>query len=386
MTMRQATFPLAVLAITALIAGVILLNKKETQKREEVKPPPAVTVTEAKLGDFTFQIPSQGLVKPRFSTTLTAEVGGKLILVSDPFTPGAMIKKGQVLAKIEPFNYQMALEQANASLASARATFILERAQGQVAEAEWQQITSAVPSELGLRKPQQEQAHAAVKAAEAALKKAQKDLERTQIRAPFDGIILERQASLGNVVNIGSQLGRIAETQLAEVRLPLTENQIQNLVASPAGLGIGATVKLHAYNNTWQAVIDRSEGVVDTNTRMIHWVVKVKDPYNALGTHATPLPFGTFVTAQIQGQTFPDTLTVPRHWILDHHLPLAVNDQLVLQEVEILTHQDAYSVISHGVNNGQFIVTSALPNPTPNMPLKVQSPKEALTSGASHDG
>ena len=106
------------------------------------------------------------------------------------------MKKGQLLARIDPNDYHAALIDAQANMASARAALETEVAQGKVAEQEWKQITDTSPTELSLRKPQLAQEIARVKSAQASVLRAERNLQRTEIRAPYDAMINSRNIGL----------------------------------------------------------------------------------------------------------------------------------------------------------------------------------------------
>lgn len=281
--------PFAVLAIAVGVFVVMNANKKEPEKKAPDQNAPFVSVKTIELQPMTLEVKSQGLVAPKFETHLVAQVSGEITVVSDKFVRGGLVKKGELLAQIDPFDYDVKLQQAKANLASARASFILERAQGRVAEAEWKNITTAEPSELGLRKPQQEQALAAVKAAEAGLQQASKDLERTRIVAPYDALVSDRNISPGTFVNVGSQIGHVMDIEAAEVRLPVAGKELLFLEQSGLGAPVVLQADVEGQQLTWNAAIVRHEGVIDSTSRMIYLVASLDDPYN-LQHQQHPMP------------------------------------------------------------------------------------------------
>lgn len=388
---QKLLLPAVVLFISVLIAALFVTNKKEAEKKPKHKPAPFVMTQMVELNPITLDVKSQGLVQPKYETTLVAQVSGEITYVAPAFVAGGFVKKGDILAKIEAFNYEVALEQAKASLASARATFILERAQGQVAEAEWEKISSAQPSELGLRKPQQEQALAGVKAAQASVTRAQKDLDRTQIKAPYNALIKARNVSPGSYLNIGATLGVVANTLTAELRLPVKHSDFNYLPQD----GVNSTVVLTSGKQQWQAKIVRTEGTIDTNTRMNHLVAEINDPYNFNNTHQQTLPYGTYTAALIQGITVEQAIVIERHWLQNNKLPVMVNNTFHYKDVTVLRHLDTKSIISNGLENGDLIITSSLNHPFEGMKVlpqntKLNSDKSPMKStvtlhGANHE-
>lgn len=367
---KKILYPLIALIVGAVVVGGLMASKKAPGKKKQDNKKHYVLTEILMPAPMTLKVASQGVVGARHQTTLVTEVSGKLIEVSEAFARGGRVKVGQVLAKIDPFDYKVKLQQAKANLAAARASYVLERAQGKVAEAEWKQISAATPTELGLRKPQQEQALAAVQAADAALSQAQKNLERTHITAPFDAIILQRDVSLGSYVNIGARLGELADTRVAEVRLALRQSEFNQLDLTSGSL-IGTPIGLSAFvageAHRWQARIIRQEGFIDTQTHMVYVTAQVDAPYEV--NPQVSLAFGLFVQAEIQGKTLQQAVSVPRHLIRDSSLPLLIENTLALRKIDVAYYKQKNAIIVEGIQSGDELIVSALDTPIDGMKL-----------------
>ena len=301
---KQIIIPIAILAIGIGAFIGFSSMKKPPEEKAEVDNTPIVTVENITVAPMTLEVSSYGVVKPKYETTIVAQVSGEVVELSEKFVRGGLVKKGQLLARIDPNDYHAALIDAQANMASARAALETEVAQGKVAEQEWQQITDTSPTELSLRKPQLAQELANVKSAQAAILRAERNVQRTEIRAPYDAMINSRTIGLGSFVGVGSEIGMLLGTAIAEVRLPVADNELQFLIDQ----GLKSTVNLSGTfagkELQWQAEIVRSEGVVDDNSRMTYLVAEVKDPYflnNSNAAHDLPLRFGSYVKAKILG-------------------------------------------------------------------------------------
>ena len=201
---KQIIVPFAILAVgIAGFAGFSAM-KKPPEEKEAVDNTPIVAVETVTVEPMRLTVDSYGVVMPKYETQLIAQVTGQIVELSDTFVRGGFIKKGQLLARIDPSDYEAALIDAQATLASAQAALQKERAQGKVAEEEWKRITDSSPTELSLRKPQLAQELARVKAAKASILRAQRNLERTEIIAPYDAMIDSREIGLGSFVTTGS--------------------------------------------------------------------------------------------------------------------------------------------------------------------------------------
>lgn len=369
---KRILIPLAILIIAVLIFAGLMATKKNPPRKPDDQKTPFVALETVQLAPLTLTVKSQGLVQPKYDTQLLAQVSGEITELSEKFLRGGLVRKGELLAQIDPFNYDVRLQQAKATLASARTTFIQESAQGRVAEAEWKKITSAEPSDLGLRKPQQERALAAVKAAEAGVLQATKDLQRTRITAPYDALVAARHVSPGTFVNTGTVIGKVLDIEVAEVRLPIAGKELLYLKNRGIDAPVTLTTTLAGKTFKWQARIDRDEGVVDETSRMIYLVAQFEDPYNLKANHTYRLSFGTYVTAEIAGRLLPSAARVPRALLRDNQLALFSNNTLNFTDVEVARHEDKFSIITAGLKSGDLLITSSLEYPVEGMALTAE--------------
>ena len=372
---------LPVVALVVGVGGFIGLSamKKPPEEKAAKIEVPLVSVEPVRISDMALQVESYGIVLPRYETQLVAQLNGQIVELSDKFLRGGFVEKGELLARIDPSDYEAALIEAKASLASSQAALQQERAKGKVAEKEWKRITRQTPTELSLRKPQLAQEMARVKAAEAGVKRAERNLERTYIRAPYDALIDQRDIGLGSVVNMGSPVGKLLNIEVAEIRLPVPDKQLQFL----ADQGLAAEVDIHGQFSgrqlSWQARVARSEGVVDNKSRMTYLVAEVHDPYG-LASDKPALRFGSYVNASINGIALPAATTLPRHLVENNKVAvLAKDNTLEFKEVTIARQNGDMVVISAGLNEGDRYITSALDYPVAGMALALpgKSPEDA---------
>ncbi|MCK8044724.1 efflux RND transporter periplasmic adaptor subunit [Shewanella sp. 1CM18E] len=350
-----------------VIAAIILIGTKQApeQKADEV-PLPIIDVTEVEQRTVSLNLPSYGVVTPKYKTQLVTEVQGRMLSISANFVAGGVVKKGDELAVIEPSDYEADLMQAQASLAQAKAALEEERAKGEVAKNDWKGYDGGIPPELGLRLPQLKQEQANVKFQQAALARAQRNLERTVIRAPFDGIIKARNVDLGQYVTLGTNLGELYDTQIAEVRLPLSNNDLAYLesVDNP-DTDVSLSADLAGKTITWQGQIIRSEGVIDAENRMVYLVAEVKDPYlrSERLEGQLPLKYGTFVTAVIKGRTVTGIVKLPRHLVRSNKVTVVNDDNSIeLREVNIVKSDLENVYIKDSLADGERISLTNLTN------------------------
>ncbi len=363
------------------VAALLTQMKPPPQTREVENVDLLVDVLELEETDATFTIESQGTVRPRTETTISAEVAGAIVAVSPDFVPGGVFGKNDVLLRIDPTNYEVALEQAEALVRQRQIEFDGAeklRSQGYRAEAEHASAAAALAS------------------ARAELVRARRNLERTTVRLPYDGLVRAKEADVGQYVSVGTRLGVAFATDYAEVRLPLTDADLGFLDLPQPGqlvegedLATGPAVLLKArYRGRmaeWPARITRTEGVVDERNRVIWAVARVDDPY-ALGERsaaAPPLPMGTFVSAAIAGITVEDIVRVPRQALRGNSQLMFVDDEsrLRIRDVEVLRADTEYAYLSGGAAAGERISLTAIESPVNGMRVRVEGVRDDVEAG-----
>ena len=270
---------------------------------------------------YDLRVRAQGIVQPRTLSTLLPEVGGKILEVGLAFRPGGFFRKDEVLLRLEPLDYETALVTTRASLTQAEAFLQEEEARAEQALENWKALgRSGDPGPMVARTPQLAKARADVESARAQVLKAERDLERTVIRAPYDGQVLEQGADIGQVVGPGTTLGRIFAVDYVEVRLPLPERESQFLSLpqpfrdEPQPSTARAVLKTTNAGRVveWEGRVVRVESELDATTRQVTAVVQVDDPYGRRDDGAPPLTIGAFVEADLHGEPLRDVYVIPR--------------------------------------------------------------------------
>lgn len=382
--------PLGLIALSIVVVVVMvgIAQGKRPDRKDSGTPAMLVDTITAEVESLNFTVTSQGTVRPRTETTMVAEVAGKIVSVSPNFIAGGFFRAGETLLQIDPSDYETGLLRAQAALAARKAQLADQEARSEQAMKDWINLgREGEPSDLTLRKPQLAEARAAVQAAEAELKEAQRDLERTRIRLPYDGLVRSKMVDVGQFVSPGTPLGMTFSVDTAEIRLPLSGNDMQFLnlpSATRLDSDHRVPVRLTATNESgslqWQAEIVRTEGVVDEKSRVIYAVAEVVDPYGVLGLSTqTELKMGTFVRADIQGIRVEDVVVLPRHVLQNDHTVLIANDdrELEIRPVNVLRAEPRTAYISGGLEGGELVVTTAIDAPIPGMKLTVAGEQNA---------
>lgn len=364
------------LAIVAVVVMSILAAGKRPPRQDTGQAAVLVEAVPARARSLNFVVESQGPVRPRTETTLVAEVAGRVVSVSPDFVAGGFFRKGEVLLEIDPSDYATAVKRAEASLASRKAQLADEQARSRQAIQDWKNLgrSGEVP-DLVARKPQLADAEANVLAAEADLDKARRDLQRTRITVPYDGLVRSKRVDVGQFVGAGTQLGVTFSVDTAEIRLPLSSTDVAFLNlprATDTDLEDYPAVSLQAIvageTRTWEARLIRTEGVVDETSRVLYAVAEVVDPYGLLGESTQDeLRMGTFVRAAIEGRFIENAVILPRFVLRNDNTVLVANEEreLEVRQVTVARAEPDEVYLSGGVSDGELVITTTLDAPIP---------------------
>ena len=282
--------PLLLVLGAIAVTVIMFLSQPEPVKAAAPEAALAVKTQILKSTSVTLEVESQGTVQPRTRTSLISEVSGAVLEVSEQFIVGGTFGAGDVLLSLDPTDYEVALQRAEAQLISANAKLELEKARAIQAGKEWQ-MTGRPQSEapiLALRKPYLAEAEANILQAKAEVKRAKLKLEKTEIRAPYAGMVASKGADVGQYVTMGSRLGETFAIDFVEVRLPLTERDLARMDALtfqgiPSESMVTLSGSVNGTQSDWVAEVVRSEGVVNEINRSQYLVARISDPYGIEG-------------------------------------------------------------------------------------------------------
>ncbi len=382
---KRKLVPPAIIIVAVGLLALLSIMRPQPPQRQTERPPVLVDVIEVQAEDVNFLVAGQGNVEAKHATMMMSQVSGKVIELSPNFVAGGFFKAGEVLVKIDPADYEVALKTAKANLAQAKAQLAQESALAKVARDEWESLQMGEIPALGIREPQVASAVAGVQSAEAAVAKAERDLERTVIRAPYDGLLQSKNVDIGQFVGINSQVARIMSTETAEIRVPLSDRDLafMNLPEPGDDPSMAPQVQLTSEVSgqpvTWYGRLVRTEGVLDMNSRVVYGVVEVADPYNRSGdVHEQPLRFGRFVQLSIAGKSAQNLYRIPRYAVNQDNKVWTVDGdrRLQLQAVDVVRAEANQVYVSSGLNSGDKVVLTQLANALPSM--KVRLPGDPL--------
>lgn len=367
--------PLVIVAGAILIVSVMMQFRSTPPKTEAPRVVQAVEVLPVSRGDVRLTLPSQGMIEPERMTVIASEVAGRVVQTSPKFEAGEFFEEGEILAEIDAADYEAAATQAEAALADARLALASEQAKADQAVRDWQKLAAGEkPTDLAVRKPHIDSASARVKAAEAALVKARRDLERTKIRAPYTARIRTIHAELGSFVTPGARVAEVYSVGRYEVRLPVSLDDFAFVKPMSDGSkpAVTVTASFGGTKREWIGQVSRTEGEVERTSRSVVLAGEIEADDRSDDSILKP---GLFVRAQIEGMTLKNVFRVPRRAFLDEKRVLVVDarGKLRFREVVVIRADGLDLLVKEGLKDGETICMTALAAPVDGMEVRIVS-------------
>jgi RND family efflux transporter MFP subunit len=384
--LKTKLLPLIVIVVAFSIAFIMSAFKPNSLELESPDREVAVTTELINSSKVELQVVSQGTVEPRTSTILVSEVAGAVLEVASQFEVGGTFDKGDVLIRLDAADYKVAKQRAEAQLKSAKAKLLTEQAKSVQAKKEWQMTGRPLEDApiLALRTPFLAEAEARLIQAQAEVAQAELKIQRTIIRAPYAGMVSATHVDMGQYVTTGTKLGSIFAIDYAELRLPMTDKQMSKLSLSEGSVNnqsfADAKVELKAVVNgsevAWPAVLVRSEGTIEQNSRAQYLVVQIDDPYNVTNQqNRHPLLMGTFVEATVSGKTIEAVYALPRYALRANQRVATVTAEkrLKMIAVDYIYEDRNHYYVTSGFEGQVEVVTSGMGIMVDGMKVKPQS-------------
>ena len=370
---QKIILPILALGIAMLVALVLMANAPSLDPNIPEPMPTVVRVTTVTPESVNLTVISQGSVNPNVETQLIPEVSGQVIWMSPALVAGGRFTQGEVLLRLDDQDLSSVLERAAASLSRAEA-------EHQHADFEYQRLESLGDRQLASRS-QIENALRTFRIAQASLQEAsamhdqaQRDLSRTEIQAPFSGLVRNKKVDIGQFVARGNPIATIYATDIVEVRLPIADQQLaylqlpidmQGLLPPGSRPNVQLTANYAGRSLTWSGEIIRTEAEIDTKSRMVHVVARIDNR-----DQNTPLSVGLFVNGEIMGRTADNIIQLPRSALRGNDRVLIVDqdNRLRFRTVELLRLFQDKVLISAGLTKGDRVCLSPIQTVIDGMP------------------
>ncbi len=366
--MKNFFIPTLILLGFALIITLLLAFQPKPDTTVTERPIANIEILAVAPADVQLTVASQGTIIPKTESNLAIEVTGRILSIAPNFRPGGYFKKGDILLEIDPIDYKAAVAQRQSDLARAKLNYAQETALAKQAKADWEAIGKGKANPLTLRTPQLEVAKTTVASAQAALAQAKAALEKTQVRAQFDGRVLSKNVDLGQLVspNTMSSAARLYATDYAEIRLPITERE-RSFLLDPHEQTTSVT--LSSNGREWTGSLVRIEATIDVKSRLLYAVAEIEDPFDG----ETPMQRGLFVDATLKGKTIKGAYQIPSYALRgkDKVYILTSEGTLVTREIKLIKISDGVAVIRSGLNPGDQVATSPIAYFAEGMPANV---------------
>lgn len=383
MKMKRALLPFLVIVISLVLTFVLVKSRKTPKPHEAPHLGPLVEVGILTKADRQILISGTGSAQSRYEVSITPQVKGRVSKLAPQMVAGGTFQKGELLFAIEDVDYQLAIAHAQATLAQAELELLRNENLADLARKEWHSLNSESdlePNPLVVYEPQLKSARALRDAAQANVKQAELNLERTRVFAPFDCYVRSEQLEIGQFLNAGAPVATVAGIDQIEIVVPLPLEEIVWIQVPRKGTkqrGSLAKVELQSGGRTfhWQGEITRSLGEIDPRNRMARVVVTVNDPFTEDTEKANLLNDllpGMFVNVQILGEELSDIISVPRGAMHDNDTIWVIDDEnrLHIREVDILRRERDEVLIRSGLDANEKIVLTNLSGAAEGMLLR----------------
>jgi RND family efflux transporter MFP subunit len=380
--------------LAGAVAAVVVIDRTEpvAEQIDATRKSAALVETlTVRRGTYRPRLVVLGTVEPEQDIVLSPRVSGPVAELSPGFVPGGIVRKGDLLLRIDTADFENALAIRAAELEQAEASLAIEEGRQTLARKELALLEGTIDDtnrDLVLRVPQIASIRAEVNAAEALVDRAQLDLERTSVYAPFDAQILSRGVDVGSQVAPGDELARLVGIEEYWIMAAVPVRSLR-WVEFPESDGKGSAVTLYNPDSwppgaTRRAEVSRMIGTLEEQTRLARVLITVDDPL-ARRTEAPPLILNTLIETHIEGRPIEDVVRLSRQFVRQQDTVwVIVDDQLEIRETEIVFRDADYAYVREGLDDGDEVVTTNLATVAEGIGLRkvTQFPEKS----ASEDG
>ncbi len=380
--------------IVIIVAGLgfarqLYMTKPTAKKRRPKDKTPLVEVAKVPAVTRAVKISAMGTMMPALTVDLKARVTGRVIWVSEEFVPGGVFKKGDVILKLDPSDYKIAVQKQESLVSRAAAELALEKGRGDVAREELRLMEKTSGRSVGdrglaLRAPQLAKVEADLTTARAELAQAKLFLTRVVLRAPFNCVVKSKAVEIGGQVGTQDSLAVLDGTDRGWVEATVPQDRL-GWIRFPRGKGEkGSLVQVRPISGA-----ERSGRVIRllgdvTESRMAKVLVEVADPLGlSPGGDEAPLLTGSYVSVTIEGNILENVLPVPRSAVREgNSIWVADGGSLAIRNVRSVWSDREFLYVSQGLSPEDALIVSELSAPVEGMRLRMSGESRRLAGDA----
>lgn len=418
----QVLLPVLIIGGGAAGAGYMVKKRPKAARQKAKKPAMVVDIVELAPVDHRVTVSGQGTVIPERTVVIQPQVSGTIVEEAAALQNGGRVRKGDVLARIDDRDYKLQIQLREADVKRAQFEITVERGRRSVAKREWKLLAGSVAStvdgkKLALRQPHKAQAEANLAAAQSAVAAAKLNLGRTVIRAPFDAIVRDKRAALGQLVGPGTPIATLVQADrfLVQVSVPLSDLSWIRVPGLNAKADEGSLVTIsYEAGSAKRALrtgrVVRLLGDLDAAGRLARIMVAVNDPLDvgpvsggedgggagvqtgeagSANAKAAELPLllGSYVRADIRGKALSGVYRIPAEavregdkiWLAD------TKDLLKVRQLNIVWRERNSVLVRGGIEVGERMIISRVPSAVAGMKVKPRNVGGAATRRVKAD-
>ena len=382
---RRIVLPLLIVGLAALGAQWLMTSRPGVPKISKDVTPTFVKVLTAHRQDKRAMLTAYGTVRAHRQLTVQPEVGGRVVRLNPNVVIGGTLKAGEALLQIDPRDYRFAVDEQRASLAKAEFDVQVERGHQAIAKREWDLLKpsageiSKLSQQLVLRRPHLKEKLIGLEAARSRLRKAQLDLQRTVIHAPFNALVLNESVETGQLVTAQSAVATLVGTDEFRVQVSVPIHQLEWMVFPGADGKPGSRVRVIRERGNGEPVVRQGTvveflGDVTQNGRMAQVLVSIRDPLELEQSEEVrrPVLLGEYVRVDIEGPLLRNVTVLPRHAIREGSRVWISNaqGQLEVRPVDIVLSRKDTVLVGQGLWDGEAVIISHVPAAIPGLPVQ----------------
>ncbi len=379
---------IAILVVSVGISKYFLSSKKKPGRKPPASYVPSVEVIKIKPSGTFINIPAMGKIEADEKVSLKCQVSGKITWTSPKLTDGGIFRKDETILKLDARDYELALTQQLAVLENAKYELALEQGQQDLARRQWELLgknlkSTELEKRLALRAPHLKQKLASLSSAEASVKQARINLERTVIKAPFNCIVSSVQVSRGDIASTGSTLAVITNIDSYDLVASVPIDSVK-WISFPSWGKSGSPVTLKSGSGkSYSGSVKKLHSALEDEGRMARITVAIHDPLGFLRSGRRikdSLLIGEYISSTVKGAYIGGITKIPVQSIHDGDTIWVTDSQDRLSLVTVRSiWRDNDFIYADNLKGDLELIISDIATPVNGLKLNVLREKKKLS-------